>query len=178
VPLCVELRPVARIGHHGIHGLSQLHFGVRQQLYYDRSETWEKEIPYYKYFKPAVIVTARCCYYLPAAWREPVELLRLNGLKMQPLARDTLMEVEAYYLEEYQTRNEPYNGHYWHYGTTVRKDRGPRFFREPVYAAPVYLRAFPLGGTNLHALPGIQVGGLIMDRCWSGIPREIPGFLS
>jgi len=28
--------------------------------------------------------------------------------------------VEAYYIEDFMTSQEPYNGHYWHFDTSVR----------------------------------------------------------
>jgi len=91
------------------------------RLYYDRNDPWEADIPYYQYFTPEVTVQAPEYYYIPAAWREVIERLWLNRVEMEELAYDTVMELEVYYIDEYTTGREPYNGHYWHAGTTVRK---------------------------------------------------------
>jgi hypothetical protein len=93
------------------------------RLYYDRNAPWEAEIPYYNYFNPVVTATVPEWYYLPQAWEEVADRLRLNGVEMYPLARDTVIEVEVTYLMEYQTGDDPNNGHYWHWGTRVRRER-------------------------------------------------------
>jgi len=93
------------------------------RLYYDRNDPWKAEIPYYRYFAPVVTVHPPEYYYLPVAWREVIDRLRLNKVKMEELTRDTVMELEVYYIEDYTTTREPYNGHYWHSGTTVRKEK-------------------------------------------------------
>lgn len=93
------------------------------RLYYDRNDPWKAEIPYYRYFAPVVTKQPPEFYYLPVAWREVIDRLRLNRVKMEELTRDTVMELEVYYIEDYTTTREPYNGHYWHSGTTVRKEK-------------------------------------------------------
>jgi len=41
---------------------------------------------------------------------------------MQSLPTDTTMELEVYYIGQYETVDQPYNGHYRHYDVTVRKE--------------------------------------------------------
>jgi hypothetical protein len=94
-----------------------------QRLYYDRNDPWTAEIPYYQYFAPVVSVEVPEYYYLPSAWSEVAERLSINRVKTSVLPRDTVMELEVYYIEDYSTRGEPYNGHYWHSSTKVRKER-------------------------------------------------------
>ena len=95
------------------------------RLYYDREDPWEKEIPYYQYFTPTVTVIPPETYYLSGAWPEVAERLRANRVEMTEIRKDTVMELEVTYIEDYQTREQPYNGHYWHYGTTVRRQVEP-----------------------------------------------------
>jgi murein tripeptide amidase MpaA len=90
--------------------------------YYDRNDIWEKEIPYYKYFKPVSTVNAPEYYILPSAWSEVVERLQINQVLMQPLQVDTVMKVEVYYIDRFETVSQPYNGHYRHYDVAVRKE--------------------------------------------------------
>ncbi len=91
--------------------------------YFDRSDHWEEEVPRYRYFRPAITVQAPDFYVLPAAWRETVERLRINGVQMEPLSQDTVMELEAYYVEQLETSTRPYNGHFRHEAVSVRKER-------------------------------------------------------
>jgi len=93
--------------------------GMERQ-WYDRSSSWEKEIPYYHYFSPVISAEVPEYYVLPYAWGEVAERLRLNGVSMRALEEDTLMEVEVSYIEDYQTYQRPYNGHYPHSEVKVR----------------------------------------------------------
>ena len=85
-----------------------------QRYYYDRNDPWEAEIPYFKYFKPVNTATAPEFYILPSAWHEVVERLQLNGVEMEQFPGDTILEALVYYIEDYNTTDQPYNGHYRH----------------------------------------------------------------
>jgi len=69
-----------------------------------------------------VTVEAPDYYIIPQAWEEVISRFELNRIKMWPLLRDSLIDVEVYYIEDYETRPEPYNGHYWHSNIKVRKE--------------------------------------------------------
>ena len=51
------------------------------------------------------------------------ELLKINGVQLQPLAADTEMEVDVYYIEDYKSPAKPYEGHYNHTGVLVRSEK-------------------------------------------------------
>jgi hypothetical protein len=95
----------------------------QKHMYYDRNDPWEKEIPYYKFFKPVLSATAPDYYILPSAWAEVVERLQLNGVKMEQLMTDSIVEADIYYIEKYETVNQPYNGHYRHHSVETREQR-------------------------------------------------------
>jgi len=95
----------------------------QERYYYDRDDLWEKEIPYYKYFKPVITVDVPDYYILPSAWTEVVERLKLNSVEMFPLPSDTVMEVDVYYIDSFSTVKQAYNGHYRHYDVKVRKEK-------------------------------------------------------
>jgi murein tripeptide amidase MpaA len=93
----------------------------QSDYYYDRNDPWERKIPYYRYYNPVATASVPKYYILPSAWREVVECLQLNGVDMQPLTKDTLIEAEIYYIEKYETVKQPYNGHYRHFDVKTRK---------------------------------------------------------
>jgi len=93
-----------------------------QQIYYDRQDPWTDFIPFYNYFNPYITVQRPDYYIVPAAWEEVIERLRISDIEMLALTSDTLLKVEAYYIEDFQTTERPYNGHYWHYATKVRRE--------------------------------------------------------
>jgi len=92
------------------------------RYYFDREDTWEMEIPYYKYFTPTVNVDVPDYYLLPSAWTEVVARLKLNKVEMRVLPSDTLIEAEVYFIDSYETVDRPYNGHYRHHTVNVRKE--------------------------------------------------------
>jgi hypothetical protein len=93
----------------------------KRLIHYDTEKTWTKEIPYYNTFKPVTSVDAPDYYIVPAAWREVIERLQSSHIQLIQLQNDTILSVEAYYIEDFKTTKEPYNGHYWHYDTEVSK---------------------------------------------------------
>lgn len=94
----------------------------QQMLYYDREDHWSDSIPFYNYYKPAIQVNAPGYYIIPGAWREVIERLKISNIEMSILRQDTSLNVEAYFIEDFKTSNQPYNGHYWHNACSVRKE--------------------------------------------------------
>jgi hypothetical protein len=95
----------------------------KQRYYFDRNDSWEKEIPYYKYFSPVVTTDIPDYYVLPSAWTEIVERLNLNQVEMHPIPKATPLEAEVYYIYSYETADWSYNGHYRHHNVEVRKEK-------------------------------------------------------
>jgi len=91
------------------------------RLYYDRSSPYEKYIPFYNEYIPDITVTKPETYIVPQAWRQVIDLLKLNGVEMERLNADKSIEVESYYIESYDTRTPPYEGHYLHSNVQLRK---------------------------------------------------------
>jgi hypothetical protein len=84
------------------------------RLYYDRNEPYTKDIRYWNKFEPGTVVGKPVAYVIPKAWDKVIELLKLNGVKLQQLAADTKLEVSSYYIRDYKTASRPYEGHYLH----------------------------------------------------------------
>ena len=95
--------------------------GSGNRLYYDRSITWEQDIAWYKSFVGKNEIQIPDFYILPQAWSEIVERLKWNGIEMTPLERDTVIEVETSYIDDYNTSTSVYEGHYHHYDIKLRK---------------------------------------------------------
>lgn len=93
----------------------------KDRLYYDRSKPFTKKIPFYGNYKPTQFITVPKSYIIPQSQWEILDLLRLNQLSFTQIQKDTLIEVESYKIESYQTSKSPYEGHYGHYSTKVSK---------------------------------------------------------
>ncbi|MDF1571890.1 MAG: M14 family zinc carboxypeptidase [Bacteroidales bacterium] len=111
-----------------------------ERLYYDREDVWQDSIPFYNDFTPVVTVEKPGYYIIPSAWQEVIERLQCSGISMEQLPHDTTLLVDIYHIEDFNTTQEPYSGHYWHYNTTVRKDHGPVRLYAGDYMVPVCQR--------------------------------------
>ena len=85
-----------------------------QRLFYDRNQPFAKNIPYYNDFQPSQSAKLPAGYLVPAQWHSVIELLRLNGVKMETLRISTELDVEIYHIEDVESRSSPYEGHYFH----------------------------------------------------------------
>ena len=53
-------------------------------------------------------------YIVPQAYQEVIERLRWNGVEMERLDVDWTGDVNQYYIRDYETTSNPYEGHYLH----------------------------------------------------------------
>ncbi|MDF7819413.1 M14 family zinc carboxypeptidase [Runella sp. MFBS21] len=93
------------------------------RLYYDRNETFTKRIPFFDHYVPDITIEKPKAYIIPQSWARVIELLKINGVKLEPLPKDISVEVEAYYIEDYKSPTKPYEGHYIHTGVVLRKEK-------------------------------------------------------
>jgi len=85
--------------------------GHYTRLAYDRSQPWEKAIPYFNHFVSDVTVTRPKAYLLPQAWRAVIERLQWNGVQMLRIEKAQVFEVQTYQIESVQSRPHAYEGH-------------------------------------------------------------------
>jgi hypothetical protein len=88
--------------------------GNYTRLSYDRSQPWARDIAYFNRFPADVTVRAPRAYVVPQAWREAIERLEWNGVRMTRLAADETMEVEYYHIKSVVSRKNAYEGHMFH----------------------------------------------------------------
>jgi hypothetical protein len=91
----------------------------KQRLFYDHSKPYEKHVRYFNYWVGDKIITKPKAYIIPQGWWAVTDLLKLNGVKMQRLTKDSLITVEAYRIEDYKTSPRAYEKHYRHSDTKV-----------------------------------------------------------
>ena len=90
-----------------------------QRLKYNRNLPFTKDVTYMNYFKPTTKVKIPKAYVIPKGWWPILERLKMNNIEMKPLQNDSIISVESYKIEKFNTRQSPYEGHYQHYNTTV-----------------------------------------------------------
>ncbi|NOZ47898.1 MAG: hypothetical protein GXO79_14140 [Chlorobi bacterium] len=82
-----------------------------KRLFYNHEKPWEKEIPYYAYYKPVLTVEKPAFYIIPQAWDEVIQRLKWNNIKLNRLLKDTVLSINAYYITNYTNGRRSY---YWH----------------------------------------------------------------
>tara|TARA_R110000868_G_scaffold147851_2_gene369463 strand:+ start:95 stop:1858 length:1764 start_codon:yes stop_codon:yes gene_type:complete len=89
------------------------------RLKYDRNRPFTKPVVYQNYFKPSEVIKIPNAYILKKNKYKIIELLTKNEIAFTRLKKDTILEVESYRIEDYETRKNSYEGHYPHYDTKV-----------------------------------------------------------
>lgn len=107
------------------------------RLHYDRSKPFTKTIPFYDTYEPLDVVDKPVAYIIPQGWHNVIDLLKLNQVQMKPLDTDSEMEVETYYIEDYESPKQPFEGHYWHTGVKLRTESKKVKFRKGDWYIPV-----------------------------------------
>lgn len=104
---------------------------------YNREKPYDTMVPYYDHHIPAKVIQAPKYYILPSAWEEVVERLKLNNVEMLPLAKDTAIKVERYYLTDLDKNKRQYNWHYYHQDFKVEPKMETMQFYEGDFLIPV-----------------------------------------
>ncbi|MFC6861750.1 M14 family metallopeptidase [Zunongwangia atlantica] len=104
-----------------------------ERLKYDRSKAFTKDIEYFNNFVAEDRIDIPRAYVIPQGWWNVIDLLKLNNIKMKAFEKDTTMYVQQYKIENYQTGNSPYEGHYMHRNTEVSASMDSIKFRKGDY---------------------------------------------
>ncbi len=107
-------------GYEAIHKPSTI--SGQQRLFYDRQKPFTKQLRFYEHFNAADRVSKPAMYIVPQAWAKVIERLAWSGVEMKRLNNDTAISCEVYYIESTEG-NRPYEGHYPHSKTKLRKEK-------------------------------------------------------
>lgn len=103
------------------------------RLYYDRNAPFTKKVPFYNVYDDSIRITKPKAYLIPQGWWKVIERLQANGIAMQRLQKDTVLQVEAYRIENYQSGARPYEGHHPNRDVQVSKTTKKIVFRTGDY---------------------------------------------
>lgn len=107
------------------------------RLKYDHDQPFTKEVKFRDHYVADKIITAPDYYIIPQQWGRVIELLQINQVQMKRLVSDSVMRVETYKIDDYQTVRNPYEGHYRHYGVKVTPVAESINFRKGDYLVSV-----------------------------------------
>lgn len=107
------------------------------RLYYDRSKPYEKEIPFYNFYKSKTLIQKPKAYIIPQGWWKVIELLKLNKVEMQQLKKDSTIEVEVYFIDDYKTSPRQFEMHHVNTEVKIRTTVQQMKFRKGDYYIPM-----------------------------------------
>lgn len=93
----------------------------QKMKFYDKDKPFTKTIDYYNNYKPVVEVKKPDYYVVSQAYPEVIERLKLNGVQFEQIKSDSLIDVCAYYIEDYRSPKTPYEGHFLHSDISATK---------------------------------------------------------
>ncbi|UFH45082.1 M14 family metallopeptidase [Flavobacterium galactosidilyticum] len=110
--------PFNFLGYEGSYKKSDVTTGNR--LFYDRTKPFKKDVSFRKEYKSAKEIIIPTAYVIPKGFWPVIDLLKSNGIQMEEIQKDTLIEVESYKIADFKTTNSAYEGHYSHSNTTTK----------------------------------------------------------
>lgn len=113
-------------GYQAVHEPSRL--GRYQRLRYDRSQPWQKDIPYFDRYTATAQATPPRAYLVPQAWHDVAQRLQAHGVKLQRVARTMTLPAEAWRITHFRKRPLPFEGRHLHDELAVQT--------EPLQAMP------------------------------------------
>ena len=105
----------------------------KPRLFFDRTKPFTRKVKFFNEYQPTKEITIPSFYIIPKSENKVIEFLKRNHIKMQPISKDSLINVEVYRISEYKTVKNPYEGHYLHYNTEVKKEVKKVKFRKGDY---------------------------------------------
>lgn len=101
-------------------GYSPSHIHGDDRLYYDHEKPYSKEVPFHNNYNEALLVKKPSYYIIPQAYQRIITLMALNGVEMEPLEKDEVVDAQMYYITDFKTVERPYEGHYLHSDVTLK----------------------------------------------------------
>ncbi|WBL26319.1 M14 family metallopeptidase [Zunongwangia sp. HGR-M22] len=104
-----------------------------ERLKYDRNKPFTKDIEYFNNFVAEDRVDIPRGYIIPQGWWNVIDLLKMNNIKMKAFDKDTVLYVQQYKIENYETVESAYEGHYMHKNIEVSASMDSISFRKGDY---------------------------------------------
>lgn len=89
------------------------------RMFYDRTRPFTKQVRFFNSFNASGFINAPVAYIIPQGWYGIIDLLKLNKVQMQQFKNDTLIDVEAYHIDDYKSYPKPYEKHHKNSGVKV-----------------------------------------------------------
>ncbi len=107
------------------------------RLYYDRSKPFEKQVKFYNAYQVKTTIDKPVAYIISQGWWKVIDLLKLNKVTLQPLLRDTTIEVDVYHIEDYKSSPRQYEMHHFNSEVKTSTSLQQVHFRKGDYYIPL-----------------------------------------
>lgn len=107
------------------------------RLYYDRNKSFEKQVPFYNYYKVTNTLQKPTAYVIPQGWWKVIDLLKLNKVQMIPLQKDTAIVVLVYHIDDYKSSPRQYENHHLNNNVKIAVSKQKMNFRKGDYYIPM-----------------------------------------
>ena len=107
------------------------------RLFYDRTKPYEKEVPFYNFYKPSTVIQKPKAYIIPQGWWKVIDLLKANKIQMTQLKKDTTIEVEVYRIDDYKTAPRQFEMHHLNSEVKTSTTNKQMKFRKGDYYIPL-----------------------------------------
>ncbi len=107
-----------------------------ERLKYDKDRPFTRETVYYNHYFPQDTVIVPAAYVIPQSWQSVMERLVPNEIEYFILEKDTSLLVESYHILDFDTRKNPYEGHYSHSNVQLKKNNLNINFQAGDYIVP------------------------------------------
>jgi len=107
------------------------------RLYYDRNKPFTKQVKFFDTYVEGISIEKPKAYIIPQGWFTVIENLQRNGVRLNTLNNDTLLPVSIYTIQEFQTAQRPFEGHYLHSNIKVEKSQALLRFRAGDVVVPM-----------------------------------------
>jgi len=105
-----------------------------KRLFYDRTKPFTKLTEYYRHYKISDSIKIPQAYILKNGWWKVKELLAINNVAFTQFEKDTVLTVTAQHIHSFDTKKQPYEGHYMHYNTkTIHSEHRIKFSKGDLY---------------------------------------------
>jgi hypothetical protein len=91
----------------------------QKKLVYNHNNPITFEIPYFNSLVSKKSIRRPKAYLISQAWKEVIDILKINDIELSRIQKDTGINVTSYYIQDLNTYKNPYEGHYAHYNTSV-----------------------------------------------------------
>lgn len=86
-----------------------------QKMFYNHNKPFTRKIKYFNSCSPAAFIKKPAAYIILRGWWAVIELLKLNGVVVKQLEKDSNIMVAVYHIDDYKTNSRPYEKHHKNY---------------------------------------------------------------